>query len=368
MIKPLNLIRLTPLLIILFVSAATLIQQDRKFSMLENRKLKTYSKINFNIRNFHNIPSEIDDYVKDQAFSKDSLFSLYSRFKLSIGDSPTQDVTLGKDGWLYLGSPYSQKYPDLIGLSNKTMPKPKPDAYIQQKAGFKNYLSSQGIKYIFVIAPDKPTIYPEYLPERYQQYQRKRSLFSENVSNQLSKVLEESFIYLRDPLLNAKESFKPHQLYFRWDTHWNSIGAKVAEAFIATRIASMFPNLNVDSDRFTPELKSRNSSLGDLASYAGATFLLEDALALSTCHTSKIGKEGILCINKTLPLKILLLRDSFSDSLKPYLSRRYEEVMLVSERPNLARLKDLVAKTNPDLVIEEIVERHFRIYSNLKSF
>ena len=368
MIKSSNLIRLTPLLIILFVSAATLIQTDRKFSMLENRKLKTFSKINFNIRNFHNIPSEIDDYVKDQAFSKDSLFSLYSRFKLSIGDSPTQDVTLGKDGWLYLGSPYSQKYPDLIGLSNKTMPKPKPDAYIKQKIKFKNYLASQGIKYLFAIAPDKSTIYPEYLPDHYQQYQTKKNLFSENISNQFSTALNESFMHLKDPLLNAKKSIKSQLLYFRWDTHWNMVGASVAEASIAARIASMFPDLDLDSDRFSPNLKSKRSHLGDLAGFAGATFLLEDRLDLKICNANKIGENGISCINKPDQLRILLLRDSFSRFLKAYLPKRYDEIILVSERPNLERLKDLVATTNPDLVIEEIAERHFRIYSNLKSF
>ena len=367
MLKSSNLIRLTPLLIILFVSAAALIQPDRKLSKLENRKLKTFSKINFNIKNFHNIPSEIDDYVKDQAFLKDSLFSLYSRFKLSIGDSPSQDVTIGKDGWLYLGSPYSQKHPDLIGLSNKIIPQPKPDAYIQQKEQFKSYLSSQEIKYLFVIAPDKPTIYPEYLPERYQNYQKKRSLFSENVSNQLSKALGESFIYLRDPLLNAKKSIKSNLLYYRWDTHWNMVGANVAEAFIATRIASMFPALNLGSDPFAQKLVSKNSYLGDLAGFAGATFLLDDHLA-PTCHANAIRKKGVSCINQKRPLKILLLGDSFSGFLQQYLSRRYSEIILVTERPNLERLKELVANTKPDLVIEEIVERTFRIFSNQESF
>ena len=368
MIKPINLIRLTPLLIILFISAAALIQPDRKLSKLENRKLKTYGEIDFKIKDFHNVPGEIDDYIKDQAFLKDSMFALYSRFKLSIGDSPSKDVTIGKDGWLYLGSPHSQNYPDLMGLSNKIMPQPKPDAYIHQKDVFKNYLSSQGIQYLLVIAPDKPTIYPEYLPERYQQFQKKKILFSENVSNQFSKVLGESFIYLKDPLLNAKESIKMHQLYFRSDTHWNMFGAAVAEAFIATRIASMFPALDLGSDSFDPKLISKNSFLGDLGGFTGTTYKIDDVVWLTSkepdCHENSIGKNGISCISQDRSLKILLLRDSFSEYLKPQLAMRYKELVLVSERPDLDRLKELIIDTKPDLVIEQIVERDFRTHSN----
>tara|TARA_Y100000589_G_scaffold294737_1_gene300626 strand:+ start:74 stop:1165 length:1092 start_codon:yes stop_codon:yes gene_type:complete len=360
-----------------FFVLASFLEPDRKFSAIEKRELITIADINFR----QDIPSQLDDYFNDQAFMKDNFYMLYTRFKLFFGESISDDVTVGKNKWFYLGSPYSKKFPNLISHSNQPLYKSESHVnnYINQKLTFKNFLKDKGIKYLFVIAPDKSTIYPEYLPDYAQDYQYKKSIFSEKVSKKLLSVLGDSFLNLRDPLLKAKEN-NPHFLYYLWDTHWNKRGANIAQAYITNRIAAKFPEQTLNSNFFNLKITT-NKINGDLAQFIGASHLKENTLYINSASPEiskceKIDARGgpnpevvvfyervdYKCISSASSLKVLLIRDSFSNDLIPYLSRRYGELFIVFEKPSLSRLEELITKIKPDIVVEQIVERDF-LYS-----
>ena len=114
---------------------------------------------------------------------KDTLFNLYTRYKLFIGDSPSEDVTLGHKDWFFLGSPVSKSYPNLINHPSQIIPFPNTSNYLEKKVKLKSYLNANGIEYLYVVAPDKPSIYPEYLPENYRYFRSKKSALSDEVAN-----------------------------------------------------------------------------------------------------------------------------------------------------------------------------------------
>ena len=124
--------RSIPLFIIVFLSVAALFQPDQKLSELEKRKLKTLDEIKLTLNNLENIPSELDEYFKDQSYLKDTLFNLYTRYKLFIGDSPSEDVTLGHKDWFFLGSPVSKIYPNLINNPSKIITFPNTSNYLEK--------------------------------------------------------------------------------------------------------------------------------------------------------------------------------------------------------------------------------------------
>ena len=62
--------------------------------------------------------------------------------------------------------------------------------------------------------------------------------------------------------------------------------------------------------------------------------------------------------NNNGQLRVLVLHDSFFNQLRPFVSESYGEVLYIWEYYETKNLTELMALYQPDLVIEEIVERH----------
>ena len=344
---------------------------SRKIKVFPSRRreLKTLDDINFKINNIQNIPSELNTYFTDQAFLKSYLFNLYTRFKLAVRDSPSADVTLGKDGWFFLGSPISKKYANLINYSSKILPIPGPSNYLQNKSELKSSLNSKGIDYLYIVAPDKSSIYPEYLPDQYHQFNLRRQSLSASISAQFADELGLSFLNLKEDLLKSKVgSDKP--LYYL-GTH-RPQRCKISEVAIAERLKLITNHSSLNVKQVDVTINNKKSYIGDLAKFAGATHLSEDVLyakpnnSLSVkCHEGKLGNRSLDCAGGAEAMRILLVRDSFSGSLIPFMSQRYKNIPAAWEYPSNARILDLIQETNPDIVIEQVVEREFLYFSGV---
>lgn len=363
--------RAFPLLIVALLSFGAVLQKDQKYSSQEKRELKTLDDIDFKTSNIQNIPTELDTYFKDQVFLKSSLLNLYTRFKLAIGDSPSEDVTLGKDYWFFLGSPVSKKYANLINYSSEFIQIPDPSDYLRTKSELKSSLNSQGLDYLYIISPDKSSIYPEYLPDDYHQFNQRRQALSRAVDRQFARKLGQSYLNLKEILLSNKaDSDKP--LYYLWDTHWNPRGASISEAAIAERVKSITGNTALNIDRLDFKIKKKRAFTGDLAEFVGATHLSEDVLKVkrnkllsSKCSPGTLGNRSLACTGGGEAMKILLVRDSFSIALIPFMSQRYSDVFAVWEYPSNVRIQDLVNQVKPDIVIEQVAEREFLYFSGV---
>ena len=84
------------------------------------------------------------------------------------------------------------------------------------------YLAGKGIKFVFAAAPNKNTIYPEYIPERYERRNAESNL---ERLNEYLKGRKVAYINWQSVL----EGNKGEQLlYHKKDTHWNNYGALLA--------------------------------------------------------------------------------------------------------------------------------------------
>ena len=73
--------------------------------------------------------------------------------------------------------------------------------------------------------------------------------------------------------------------------------------------------------------------------------------------SSSITRRNLLVTSSSKPLKVLILRDSFSISMIKYMSETFGNVEYVNEK-NFNNLQDKIISEKPDIVIHEIVERY----------
>jgi len=128
------------------------------------------------------------------------------------------NVIVGRDGWLYFAGDGTAE--DLLGRA--PLSRPELEQWARVLAGRQAWLAQRAIKYLFVVTPNKSTIYPEHLPMILQWGARKGRL------DQLLAYLEVHthvpVADLRPALVAAKDS---RLVYWPWDSHWSGYGLLV---------------------------------------------------------------------------------------------------------------------------------------------
>ena len=124
--------------------------------------------------------------------------------------------------------------------------------------GRQNWLASHGIRYLFVIPPNKVSIYPEYLPDTIVQGEGPTRL------DQLVAYLKENtrveFLDLRPPFRDAKSR---GVLFYPNNTHWNDLGGIIAYQHICHRLQHWFPEIQpLSIDDFATKSQLHVGDLG----------------------------------------------------------------------------------------------------------
>ena len=81
-----------------------------------------------------------------------------------------------------------------------------------------------------------------------------------------------------------------------------------------------------------------------------------------------LGGNQSLCVIETEHTdapKVLVIRDSYSDSLAPFLTQRFSEIHLFDPRYNLTSVKDYVAQNDIDQVVVLYSFQNFTTDQNL---
>ncbi len=341
------------------------IQEDKVSSGIEKRNLASHPAFPISLKEFSEYPDKFNTYYSDHFGFREALTKIYFKIINKIGvQSSVDDVTIGQDGWLFLGSIKKgyQRHDDPIGdaINVNLYTQKELQDFTRSMMTIKDWLSNKGIQYIYVIVPNKHTIYFEHLPE----YLTKKN--SKSSTDQLVEYLQENtdiiVVDLRQSLLDEKRN---HRVYFKTDSHWNHYGVNVAQFEIMKRIRVLFPKkivpFLVNSDQF--KILSRNG--GDLAEFAKIENIKED-------NPQPVFQTGCSPVNEvpditliethtmvcdTQELNAIIFRDSFFSDLKPYISRYFHRSTYIWERMNDTSLAKYVEQENPDIVINEVVER-----------
>ncbi len=279
-------------------------------------------------------------FSKNFAFRSETV-SAFSRIREKIFSTGNDQVTVGKDGFLFFND----------SLTTYTGASPMSDEDVEKAAdalaAMSDYAKSHGARFIFTAAPNKATVYPEKLPDR----------FSAAPSDDLSRLQAEldergvEYVDLRPALLNAKNT---KILYHKRDTHWNGYGAYIAFSEIARAAGIAEPDLGEFKESFDFE--------GDLDRllYPGETRYdinfspdFEGKFIFTSSYSTPM--DLTISTRGAGDVSVLMFRDSFANALIPYFASSCREVTF--ERANPYRI-DLLEKNGADIVIVETAERN----------
>ncbi len=339
-----------------------ILENDKAISEIEKRKLTQLPEFPKTIKDINKFPKLFDKYYADHFGLRYLFTEYYKSVKYSIGDSsPSDDVTIGENGWLFLGSIKSgyNRYNDPMGdvRNINLFSQVELKKFAKHMVKLNTWLNKQGIKYVFVIAPNKHTIYFDQLPNNISKVNEKSAM--DQLIDYLTKHTNVSVIDLRKALLKEKDN---HQIYFKTDSHWNHYAANIAQYEIMLEIAKIFPG------KINPELQKlhvRTRKGGDLSSFIGVNNLQEPfpyPVFKPTCHLTKHPKTANETITNTFTcnnqkLNTIIFRDSFFQALQPYFVRKFNRSTYIWGKLNYPSLKKYIELEQPDIVIEEIVER-----------
>ncbi|MFK5970229.1 MAG: hypothetical protein QM487_08955 [Candidatus Marithrix sp.] len=338
-----------------------IIKQDKEISAIEKRTLIQLPEIPKTMEEINKFPQLFDKYYADHFGLRDWFTKYYKLVKYSIGDSPSEDVTIGKNGWLFLGSAKKgyNKYHDPMGdVRNVNLfSQLELNRLATYMVNVKNWLNNRGIEYLFIIAPNKHTIYFEQLPDYITKVNEKSA--TDQLVDYLHEHTDVIIVDLRQPLLELKNK---HQIYIKTDTHWNHYAANVAQYQIMLEIEKLFP------DKIQPELNKLLSATingGDLAAFIGVDIFTQsfpEPVFEETCEliiypvdTNQVMDHTVTCDSQKL--NTVIFKDSFFNALEVYFARKFNRSTYIQKPLNYSSLVKYIKLEKPDIVIEELVER-----------
>ena len=175
-----------------------------------------------------NYTSELGEFYSDNFGFRQELVTANSLInKVIFGQSSNKKTVAGKEDWYFL----SETLDDYTGASAFT----ERGIYrLSKTLDLMNRYSTEGnITFLFFVAPNKNSIYPEYMP-----WNIRRSSSPSNL-DRLTRAMRGKLYYLdlKSALVNAAKD-RSRYIYLKNDSHWNNIGALVAYNLVQNNLNS----------------------------------------------------------------------------------------------------------------------------------
>ena len=133
----------------------------------------------------------------------------------------TGKVEIGKEGFLYLADEGNLELE--TDKSGDFVSKLPGYAAIQQDISDK--LKGQGIDYVFMIAPGKPSVYPEYIASSDHKIE---DTIGDAMYEYMRDNTDVHVFWPKELLTNAKGNADGELIYLKTDTHWTTYGRNIA--------------------------------------------------------------------------------------------------------------------------------------------
>lgn len=343
-------------------------------SLSENRNLAPPP--NFSWGNRGHWAEEIDAFYRDHFAYRAHLVRWEAKLRAVKLGASNKDLLIGRDRWAF----YTREgnFENHMGLAPFTA---------DQLSEWKDYLerrhdllARKGSQFLFVIAPDKETIYPEQLPDAIRHALRPDRL-GQLMAHLRATGSKVSVLPLHDVLRAAKSE---GLVYFPQDTHWNGRGFFYANQAIA-RFAQerWFPDLPIPTLAPDYEIKPMAWEGGEwnlvgLPDENGkfrSEFLIRKTPLLSRLgrgqlpdNWQEIPQPWLAPLWFSQPTgrhRVVVLHDSFMRTGNPDrnqmpLAESFAQSLFIGSLPGVRELSSLVERERPELVILELVERHLQ--------
>ena len=276
-------------------------------------------------------------------------------------------MLLGRDNWLFTTN--DQSVADFMGtklLSDADLAHWRAELVARHDT-----LAAQGIHYYFLIAPNKESIYPEYMP-----YARPRG-----VQSDLDRLLalfdrggRPGWIIDPRPALLATKNALP--LYHPIDVHWNDWGGFIGYGVLAGQMArdgvavnriavgdgAFRPQQQTDGDlpnmmRLTPYPIVTTSAVYGGAHLACDAPVPAPPVADATQPPVRGDDVSVDCAASGNATRVLIFHDSMIDALRRYIYPSFGHARLIWNFPSLGDIMAYADVEHPRVVVEERVER-----------
>ena len=337
---------------------------DREMSETENRYLQQAPTLSLgNITN-GTFMSQAEDYTADQIVGRDFWVALKAWCERMSGKQENNGVYFGKEDTLlnrvsepsWEDTPARGDTPFQAGLSTRL-------DYVDALVG------NVSVPVYFGLIPSSSTVWADRLPA------------GAPTADELSWIEQMYFATGASTidLAGALLAHKGEDIYYRTDHHWTSLGAYYGANAILEALGMEPLDLN-DYQKTTVT----EDFYGTLYSSSGVRWLPPDSIdtyipgdgVTNTYYENGQLTQGPMYVDSYLDVKdkysyflggiqglrvlstqqtdapkILIVRDSYSDSLAPFLTQRFSEIHLFDLRYNKTSLKDYIAQNDIDSVV-----------------
>lgn len=253
-----------------------------------------------------------------------------------FGVSPLPTVWRGREGWWY--------YAEDGVVEDATNATPFTAAELEEwRATLQrthDWLAAQGIAYVFVIAPDKHVVYPEYLPPGLH-----RRPGPSRIDQLVAHLRARSTVPVVDLQGVLAEARRRERIYHRTDSHWNDAGAAVAYRAIVDALGAQTPVLGPAAPPEAFDLVTRDEPGWDVAEMLGLAASLREENRLLVpktprqarvsepvpAHPLYIGPRLVTESPDASRPRVVFYRDSFGSALVPFLAEHARRMLVLWE-------------------------------------
>lgn len=292
---------------------------------------------------------ELTDYVADHFALRQRFITANAALEAAVFHTSAQDsVLLGREGWLF----YRETVDDYLHTDSLTGR--ELFAAARTLALTSEYAQNHGARMVFTAAPNKASLYPQYLPYVGE------PLPGQDDMERLVPLLEEQGVTYADLFAPFEAQYRASGqiLYHAADSHWTRRGAALAHD---TLISSL--GLEGRTAWFTQPGRVERTRRGDLYEmlYPTGSALEEETefqRPFSFTYVRPIRGPEDMRIQTETPHQtgsLLMFRDSFGNTLYPFLADSFGQALFSRSMP---WQMSLLEETGADTVVVELVERN----------
>jgi len=293
------------------------------------------------------LPKEFGDWFSDHFGLRTQLVTGDAWYKYKLGYSTGDKVVVGRGEWLY----FAETMPDYYRQSPMT--DRELSILCETLDLIHSHFARQGVDFYFMAAPNKNTVYPEFMPL----FVRPGDGLSD--LSRLTAALSGRAYYLAAAIPPHGEGQVP--LYHKRDSHWNNLGARIIYNQLMDKLAAgeaydtyldvvpvAVQNFQGDlDDMLLPALDMRDADydFGIETRYKSRR-QITDRMAMQITTTSEVNGR-----------RVVFFRDSFFNNLIPFFSNNLGGADYRRAIPY--PMQDVTAE-NFDAAVIEIAERNLR--------
>lgn len=319
------------------------------YSEMEKRKLAEMPEINISDMFSGEFMSKYEEYVNDHMIFRDDFIKISSYFKFIMGNREINDVVIGEDNYLFNKFDYTKEDKERV----------------EKGIGYLNKFGKMYENVSIMLIPTAEEVLSDKLPKYYSSINQKELI--EEIYNKLEINTIDCCTLLKENKLGLD------QVYYKTDHHWTLQGSYYGYLALCNNLGIK----PVDYSKLTFSLLKDN--------YKGSVYskinILNCKDSLYRVDSNKVYKYDVIInedgrVYKDLffeenlrgidnyslylggnnPIvrvtssgvknnnKLLLIKDSFSHTLVPYLVHNYSEIVLVDLRYYNLKLSELIEK------------------------